>query len=195
LRHFFAGEFAEDYELAVQGYAEKQLSKDFLAQALRRDLCPYAGTPGHSYLTIQHRSFFTTSEGYIGVTPAPARSGDVICVLLGGVSLLTLRKVDNNQYQVVGETYLCGMMHGKALLGPYPKEYRPIFCYQEKEKQWDCRFLNTKTGNMEVVDPRLRGLAPEEYSSTKTWHRLQSENFDSSKASRLGVNVVNFELV
>lgn len=65
-----------------------------------------------------HRSFIKTCEGYIGLAPRMAQPGDQVCVLLGGNMPLLLRPAPNLQYQVVGECYIHGLMHGEAVLGP-----------------------------------------------------------------------------
>ena len=63
---------------------------------------------------LQHglgRSFFTTHCGLAGLAPLTANVGDAVCLLAGGQVPFILRKVDQ-RYQMVGETYVHGIMNG-----------------------------------------------------------------------------------
>ena len=51
----------------------------------------------------------------MGIVPAAAKVGDLVCVLLGGQVLYVLRSTDQyNLYEIVGECYIHGLMDGEA---------------------------------------------------------------------------------
>ena len=59
-----------------------------------------------------------TERGYFGLVPANAREGDIISILYGGAVPLRLRRSDDGKTcQVVGESYVHGIMHGEANYG------------------------------------------------------------------------------
>jgi hypothetical protein len=62
------------------------------------------------------RRLITTTNGYIGLAPSGVREGDRVCVLLGCHMPLVLRPV-NDQFHVIGDVYLHGVMHGEAIEG------------------------------------------------------------------------------
>lgn len=62
------------------------------------------------------RRLIKTSTGLIGLGPAVAEVGDLVCVLFGGHVLYVLRETKEPQiYEFVGESYVHGMMDGAAL--------------------------------------------------------------------------------
>jgi hypothetical protein len=66
------------------------------------------------------RRIFHTVKGYIGLGSAALRPDDIICVLCGGTVPMTLRRTAhrnklNNQFLLVGEAYVHGIMHGEAV--------------------------------------------------------------------------------
>ena len=60
------------------------------------------------------RCFYMTGEGYMGLAPRYAEKGDLICVLLGCSVPIIIRKKGDN-YVVVGDTYVYGMMQGEMM--------------------------------------------------------------------------------
>jgi hypothetical protein len=75
---------------------------------------------------VNKRRFFVSSKGYLGLAPATAQAGDLICVLFGGKEPFILRELDpslDNQvvvdetraYSFVGPAYVHGLMHGEAM--------------------------------------------------------------------------------
>ena len=64
---------------------------------------------------VKGMRFCVTRDGYTGMVPARARSGDGICVFLGGAVPFVIRKTDSGYYLLVGECYVHGLMDGKAL--------------------------------------------------------------------------------
>jgi hypothetical protein len=64
--------------------------------------------------TIHGRVFFTTSRGYMGFGAIGAGVGDQVCLLGGGWTPWILRD-HNTHFQMIGDTYLHGMMRGETL--------------------------------------------------------------------------------
>lgn len=63
---------------------------------------------------------FMTEQGYIGLGPASARTGDIICIFCGAKAPHILRPRSQDRgggYQVVGEAYVHGIMDGEYLEG------------------------------------------------------------------------------
>lgn len=61
------------------------------------------------------RRFFVTRRGYLGIGPTEARKGDSVVVLLGAQVPSILRSRGADEYSVVGETYVSGIMKGEAM--------------------------------------------------------------------------------
>lgn len=64
---------------------------------------------------VNNRRLFTTMQNYIGLGPRALREGDQIWILFGSKVPYVLR-VKGQQYQVVGECYVHGLMNGEAWL-------------------------------------------------------------------------------
>lgn len=62
----------------------------------------------------RRRRFFATRAGRIGLSPADAKVGDVICILFYCPTPYLLRSSDR-EYLFVGEAYVHGLMYGEAL--------------------------------------------------------------------------------
>lgn len=60
------------------------------------------------------RKVFYTKNGHLGVGPMAMRSGDIISILFGAREPFTLRPA-GDQYILVGEAYLYGLMHGEVI--------------------------------------------------------------------------------
>ena len=65
----------------------------------------------------QGRRFYSTSKNYIGTGPEAAQTGDQIWILYGGKVPFLLRPVagEINRYQLLGESYVHGVMFGEAM--------------------------------------------------------------------------------
>jgi len=61
------------------------------------------------------RRLCVTTKGYVGAVTPLAEVGDEIVVFAGMQTPSVLRRVDNKQYQFVGECYVHGLMNGEAL--------------------------------------------------------------------------------
>jgi hypothetical protein len=62
----------------------------------------------------RHRKFFRTCKGYFGLGPRAMRPGDICCVLLGAKVPFILRP-ERQQYLLVGECYVHGVMRGEVV--------------------------------------------------------------------------------
>jgi hypothetical protein len=60
-----------------------------------------------------NRSLLFTENGYIGLGP-PCHSGDYVCILFGGETPFILRPKQAD-YQLIGDTYVHGIMEGEAV--------------------------------------------------------------------------------
>jgi hypothetical protein len=56
----------------------------------------------------------TTKSGFIGLAPPEAKPGDIVAILVGAPVPLILRK-RGDQYILIGECYVHGVMGGEAL--------------------------------------------------------------------------------
>ncbi|KAH8595305.1 hypothetical protein B0O99DRAFT_622573 [Bisporella sp. PMI_857] len=60
--------------------------------------------------------FFITQQGYIGRGPPSLQPGDQVCILFGGRVPFILRKdKEAEEFQLVGEAYVHGIMKGEAM--------------------------------------------------------------------------------
>lgn len=102
---------AEQYE-AAESESNEAISaffQDVLAQGLTYFDRLYS-------IVAVGRSIFRTSEGYIGLAPNWIRSGDEVVLLeTGRVPFIMRRQTDSEQYKLVGEAYVHGIMGGQAV--------------------------------------------------------------------------------
>lgn len=61
------------------------------------------------------RRYFVTSRGLMGIGPCDVQKSDVVVVLFGGKVLHVLRPGRKNEYRLVGECYVQGVMNGEAV--------------------------------------------------------------------------------
>ena len=63
------------------------------------------------------RSFFSTSNGKVGIGPDRMRQGDRICIFDGCVTPFVIRQKPGSTelYEFLGEAYVDGVMYGEAL--------------------------------------------------------------------------------
>jgi hypothetical protein len=70
------------------------------------------------YSASVNRAMYVTSRGFIGLAPWNARKEDNVVVLLRGCTPYLLRKIaGKEQYELVGETYVYGIMGGELFDG------------------------------------------------------------------------------
>ncbi|KAM0795427.1 heterokaryon incompatibility protein-domain-containing protein [Usnea florida] len=109
---------------------------------------------GYIHGACRNRSFITTKEGYIGLAPSETKPGDQICILLGCRIAMILRPASHSQHQVVGESYVHGLMDGEAFLGPFPGKYQSINVVLEGA--YHRAYLDKQTGDYQWNDPRIK---------------------------------------
>ena len=109
---------------------------------------------GYADELCRNRSFITTREGYIGLAPSETKPGDQICILLGCQMAMILRPASSSQYQVVGESYVHGLMDGEAFLGPFPGNYQSIKVVLDGV--YNIAYLDKQTGDYQWNDPRIK---------------------------------------
>lgn len=116
------------------------------------------------------RRLMRSTNGGVGLVHAGAQVRDVIAVVLGCNTALTLRHVADNRFKLVGDAYYDGMMHGEALLGPIPADVEMLYSSGNTNflTVATC-FYNKSTGVVEMEDPRLPDLPP-------TWDRVYAQN-------------------
>ena len=61
------------------------------------------------------RCFFVTGKGYMGLGPPEMQKEDLVAVLLGGSVPFVLHAEEQEQFSLVGESYVHGLMNGEAL--------------------------------------------------------------------------------
>lgn len=64
---------------------------------------------------LHNRRPFLSTNGYVGLLPAHSKRGDLICIIFGAIVPFVLRKLDNGQYELIGEAYVYGIMDGEYL--------------------------------------------------------------------------------
>ena len=71
-------------------------------------------------LVIGYRRFGTTITGYMGLFPAQAQEGDAIAIIYGAPKFFVIRP-KGQDYQLIGECYVHGIMDGEAMEGVDPE--------------------------------------------------------------------------
>jgi hypothetical protein len=67
-------------------------------------------------LVSTNRKFFVTEKGYMGIGPNSMQPTDIVCVLFGGKTPFVLRPTSTpNEYLLLGECYVYGLMDGEAM--------------------------------------------------------------------------------
>ena len=64
---------------------------------------------------IECRRFGVTSKGYMSLFPQTTHIGDEICVISGGHIPFVVRRQSGDDFQLVGECYVHGIMNGEVL--------------------------------------------------------------------------------
>ncbi|KAF2833421.1 hypothetical protein CC86DRAFT_9574 [Ophiobolus disseminans] len=107
----------------------------------------------------QRGIIFVTSTGCIGCASPTVRPGDKVSIPLGSREPILLRpKTSDNavqHHQVVGISYIHGLMEGQAILGPISVPWRMVI---ETITPVTIEFRNSQTGEMTREDPRLDPL-------------------------------------
>ena len=105
------------------------------------------------------RTFFMTSEGYMGSSVVEPQLGDQVVVLLGCDYPLLLRAAQGS-HQVVGQCYVQGFMCAEALLGPMSEGWEYVLRLIQVTDGYVPAFVHRPSGRIQCEDPRL-GQLPE----------------------------------
>ncbi|KAL8754848.1 MAG: hypothetical protein Q9184_004992 [Pyrenodesmia sp. 2 TL-2023] len=108
---------------------------------------------------MKGRHFFTTKQGYIGLSPEAGKIGDQICVVLGCQFPLLLRRMKSGNLAVIGDCYIHGLMNGEALLGTLPSKWQ-YSIIRTADSGYQHGFVDQETGDRIFEDPRLGELPP-----------------------------------
>jgi len=140
--------------------AEAQLPFQQLQEAGKSGLdpCPLYALLNH--WTLNGRTLFKTTKGYLGWTFRKVLPGDKVCVLLGCSLATILREQPNGQHLFVGCAYVHGIMDGEALLGPLLDGWKVVIDF-DRNDDLQQQFVDPTTGETTTVDPRLPSLPPE----------------------------------
>ncbi|KAF2127469.1 HET-domain-containing protein [Dothidotthia symphoricarpi CBS 119687] len=65
-------------------------------------------------LKTKHRRMMRTAKGWLGMGPSSLRVGDRVFVVPGANIPFIMRRLDPGHYEVIGEAYIHGIMHGEA---------------------------------------------------------------------------------
>lgn len=73
------------------------------------------------------RVFFSTTTGYIGLAPHGTVEGDVIYIVLGASVPYVLRPLAGDDYTLIGEAYVQGIMRGEFMDMQHSDAARDIY--------------------------------------------------------------------
>ncbi len=77
----------------------------------------------HVHVLSAQRRLFVTKDGYMGTAPMGAQKGDRICVLLGCNVPLLIRP-EGDDFLIIGDTYIYGMMNGEVMQDVRNRKHR-----------------------------------------------------------------------
>lgn len=108
------------------------------------------------------RLLVTTAAGYVGLGPKEANAGDEVAMILGSRIPIVLRPVNDTKekFQAIGHVYLDGMNERQAILGSLPEDWMSVARYDDPTAKWWPYYLNARTNELRIDDPRL-GPLPE----------------------------------
>jgi hypothetical protein len=84
------------------GYPNKQILKASILRFLNRIV----------YIN-EDRAVIVTTDGYVGLSPNTVEEGDLIAILSNHPSPIALRERNAGEFQVFGDLYVEGVMHGE----------------------------------------------------------------------------------
>ena len=147
------------------------------------------------------RVLFRSWEGHVGMAPQAARPGDIVTVLLGANFPVILRPNRRGQHQTIGACYFEGFMEGKALLGPYPGNYRAVYWLDRAVGHYILAYVNNDTGGLRYSDPRIRSMSSNDDhpAQDEAW-KSDIRAFENSQLTpealrKRGVDTEVFELI
>ncbi|KAM0277826.1 hypothetical protein ACHAQH_005530 [Verticillium albo-atrum] len=212
------GLFDRLYNPPIESYPDHDVSIESLKLVLEQQDDSKRTSSSYDYSTLIYvtqliatckgRTFFTTDEGYIGLGPKHTKPGDKVFALLGCDVPLVLRNhrtggskanlQGDTAFEVVGDSYIHGLMCGEALLGPLPNDCKMTMDSENPDEPTRPMFT-TGSGDeafKTTDDPRLERIR-ETAAATSEKARVWSveELLTPGVLRRAGVNVVDLEVV
>ena len=141
--------------------------------------------------------FFKASGGYIGLAPPSVQPGDEVCVLLGCDSPMVLRPYGDHGYQLVGPSYVPGIVDGDGLLGPLPDNIRMFKVPRRGGSVYTTGFMDRTSGAISFADPRLSSLTEnyDRFVCALEENPFSRVNLSPDILRERGVDMVCFDLV
>jgi hypothetical protein len=87
------------------------------AQDLKSEPC----TSYLSMVSMVQRPPYITSKGYVGVGALATQPGDIVVLFYGASVPFVLREAEDGQYQLLGDTYVHGIMDGELMRTDPPR--------------------------------------------------------------------------
>ncbi|KAI0443054.1 heterokaryon incompatibility protein-domain-containing protein [Xylaria telfairii] len=199
----FLGQFSNKYSPPVNYIPEHSTCEDLLRKLLENiDTASFLGPRNYDIAltaargTLLDRYVYETEEGFVGVAPREAKSGDEIYVVIGCNVHLVLRHVDGDKHILVGGCYVCGIDCGEALLGPLPRPIRMIYGWDDVNKTYRQKFVDDETGAQSLADPRVKDWPIDYDEYTKQLkHRIMPLSINTELLRENGVDIRSFTLI
>ncbi|KAL9943215.1 hypothetical protein D7B24_002947 [Verticillium nonalfalfae] len=213
------GLFDSLYNPPMESYPDHDVSIESLKLVLEQQEDSKRTSSSYDYSTLVYvtqliatckgRSFFTTQEGYIGLGPKYTKPGDKVYVVLGCDVPLILRDRHSGgdranlpgepEFEVVGDSYVHGLMSGEALLGPLPNECQMVMDSDDPDEPTRPMFImGLGNGAFKTAhDPRLEKVRAAATSAAceKTQGGSVEELLTPENLRAAGANVVDLHLV
>jgi len=148
--------------------------------------------------TTSAKALFRGTNGYLGLCPASTQPGDEICVLMGCLTPMVLRRSSNDSYLTIGACFMPGATLGEPLLGPLPSHIKARRVRLEGRSHYMWGFLDECTGSISMEDPRLDSL-PVDLSGFR--RQLEDDPYglclpvDPEDLQSQGANIQYFDLI
>jgi len=95
---------------------QRTLKDLYAAKEQKRDPSPaLIALASQLYPAVADRQFFKTTEKRLGWVSKRAVQGDAVCVLLGGAIPFVLRRGGGDEWKMIGECYVDGLMQGEGM--------------------------------------------------------------------------------
>lgn len=133
-------------------------------------------------------SCFRTMEGLIGLGPKSMVPGDKVCVVLGCDAPLILRPTTEDEWMIVGDCYVHGIMDGSALLSSCPSDFRLIERMNPQTGFYCMAFRNIRTGHIQIEDPRIIKPLPAGWEVLKHRDEQYEQLYVNKDQNRCTVN-------
>jgi Heterokaryon incompatibility protein (HET) len=110
------GYFSPSLSQSDTASIKRTLKDIYAAKRANRDLSPaLIALASQLYPAVADRQFFKSTESRLGWVSKRAIRGDAVCVLLGGAIPFVLRHRGGDEWKIIGECYVDGLMQGEAM--------------------------------------------------------------------------------